>query len=147
MYETISMGQAPQGQLARPNFSAGLLVAFAVVSLVLVGAGLFATMSALVQQRAREIGVSIALGARPAQFGGYVLKRGLRLAGVGLIAGLLSALVATRLIKRLLFGVAPADPLVLLGTAVLIAAIAVAASLAPTLRAMRVGPVLSLRQD
>lgn len=147
VYETISMGQAMQGQLARPRFSAGLLAAFAGVTLVLVGAGLFATMSALVQQRTREIGIRIALGARPAQLGSYVLKRGLRLAGVGLIAGLLSALVATRLIKRLLFGVAPADPLVLLATAVLVTAIAVAASLAPTLRAMRVDPVLSLRQD
>jgi putative ABC transport system permease protein len=147
IYQTTSMGQAMEGQLARPRFSASLLIAFAAVILLLVGAGLFATVSALVQQRTREIGVRIALGARPVQLGRYVLKRGLRIAGIGLVVGLAGSLLATRLIERLLFGVRPADPLVLVLTAVLITAIAVAASLAPTVRAMRVDPMLSLRAE
>jgi putative ABC transport system permease protein len=147
VYETTSMGQAMQGQLARPRFSASLLIAFAGVTLFLVGTGLFATVSALVQQRTKEIGVRIALGARPAQLGRYVLARGLRVAGIGLGAGLVASLVATSLIRGLLFGVQPADPLVLTLTAVLMTAIAVAASLVPTVRAMRMDPMLSLRTE
>ena len=147
VYQTTSMGQAMQGQLARPRFSASLLIAFAGVTLLLVGAGLFATVSALVQQRTREIGVRMALGARPIVLGRTILKQGLRIAGIGLVAGLASSLLATRLLTRLLYGVTPADPLVLGVTAVLITAIAVAASLAPALRAMRVDPMLSLRAE
>lgn len=147
VYETTSMGQAMQVQLARPRFSASLLIAFASVTLLLVGAGLFATVSALVQQRTREIGIRIALGARPAQLGRYILRRGLRIAGIGLVAGLVSSLLATRLIRGLLFGVQPADPLVLLLTAAIITTIAVIACLAPTLQAARIDPMLSLRED
>lgn len=147
VFETTSMGQAIQGQLARPRFSASLLIAFAGVTLFLVGAGLFATVSALVQQRTREIGIRIALGARPAQLGRYILRRGLRIAGIGLAAGLASSLLATRLIRRLLLGVQPADPVVILFTAVIITMIAVVACLAPTLKAARVDPIASLRED
>jgi len=147
VYETTSMDQAMQRQLARPRFSASLLIAFSVVTLVLVGAGLFATVSALVQQRTREIGVRIALGAGPVQLGRYVVRRGLRIAGIGLIAGLAVSMLTARLIKGLLYGVQPADPLVLALTALLITTIAVAASLAPTIRAMRVDPMLSLKAE
>ncbi|MEO8223530.1 MAG: FtsX-like permease family protein, partial [Gammaproteobacteria bacterium] len=147
VYQSVSMGQAMESQLARPRFSASLLIGFAGVTLLLVAAGLFATVSALVQQRTREIGVRIALGARPVQLGRYVLARGLRLAGIGLLVGLVSSLLATRLIGSLLFGVGPVDPLVLVVTAVLITAIAAGASLGPTIRAMRVDPVVSLRAE
>lgn len=147
VYQTTSISQAMDGQLARPRFSASLLVGLAGVTLVLVGAGLFATVSAMVQQRTREIGVRIALGASPVQLGRYVLRRGLAIAGAGLATGLVASLLATRLIERLLFGVEPADPLVLLATAATIAGIAVAASLIPTLRAMRVDPLVSLRGE
>jgi ABC-type antimicrobial peptide transport system permease subunit len=147
VYEATSMSQAMQGQLARPRFSASLLIGFAGVTLLLVGAGLFATVSALVQQRTREIGVRMALGARPIQLGRFVLKRGLRIAGIGLVAGVAASLLATRLISGLLYGVKPTDPRVLVGTVALITIIAVAASLAPTVRAMRVDPVVSLRAE
>jgi predicted permease len=146
-YETISMRQAVAGQLARPRFSAGLLVAFAGVTLLMVGAGLFATISALVQQRTREIGIRIALGARPVQLGRYILRRAIRIMTVGLAAGLASSVLATRLIQGLLFGVEPADPLVLAGTAIVIGGITLVACLAPTARATRVDPMLSLRAD
>ena len=102
VYQTTSMGPAMQGQLARPRFSASLLIAFAGVTLLLVGAGLFATVSALV--RTREIGVRLALGARPIVLGRTILKNGLRIAGIGLVAGLVSSLLATRLITRQLEG-------------------------------------------
>jgi putative ABC transport system permease protein len=147
VFETTSMGQAIQGQLARPRFSASLLTGFAGVTLLLVGAGLFATISALVQQRTREIGVRIALGARPVQLGRYILRRGLRIAAIGLVAGLAFSLLATRLIRRLLFGIQSTDPLVLLLTAAIITTIAVVACLAPTVQAARIDPMVSLRED
>lgn len=147
VYEATSMGEAMREQLARPLFSASLLVGFACVTLLLAGAGLFATFSALVQQRTREIGVRIALGARPVELAGFLLRRGIRIAGAGLIAGLFSSLLVTRLLRRLLFGVQPADPIVLVLTAVLITTITVLACLAPTLHAARIDPMLSLRAD
>jgi predicted permease len=146
-YETISMDQAMAGQLARPRFSASLFMAFASVTLLLVGAGLYATVSALVQQRARDIGIRIALGARPIELGRFIMRRGLRIIGVGLAVGLAASVLGTRVIRNLLFGVAPADPVVLLLTAAVITTIALVACLVPTARATRIDPMLSLRAD
>jgi hypothetical protein len=146
-YETISMDQAMMGQLARPRFSASLFMAFASVTLLLVGAGLYATVSALVQQRARDIGIRIALGARPIELGRFIMRRGLRIIGVGLAVGLAASVLGTRVIRNLLFGVAPADPVVLLLTAAVITTIALVACLVPTARATRIDPMLSLRAD
>lgn len=147
VYETTSLSQAMEGQLARPRFSASLLAGLAGVTLVLMGAGLFATASALVQQRSRDIGVRMALGARPVQLGRHVLRRGLVIAGSGLATGLVASLLATRLIERLLFGVKPADLVVLMATVAIIAGISIAASLIPAWRAMRVDPLVSLRAE
>jgi predicted lysophospholipase L1 biosynthesis ABC-type transport system permease subunit len=147
VFETTSIGQAIKRQLARPRFSASLLIAFAGVTMLLVGCGLFATLAALVQQRTREIGIRFALGARPLQLGRSILGRGLAIAGIGLLTGLAASLLATRLIRRLLFGVQPMGPLVLLFTSVLITGIAVLACLGPSLRAVRVDPMRSLREE
>jgi ABC-type antimicrobial peptide transport system permease subunit len=89
----------------------------------------------------------MALGAERARVLRSVMGEGLQLAGIGLVAGLTGAVVLTRLMQTLLFGVRPGDPATLAGVAVLITAVAAAASLVPAVRATRVDPIVVLRDE
>ena len=122
-----------------------LLCAFAVVALALTAAGLYGVMAFLVRQRTREIGVRMALGASPRQVLALVVGQGgmLTLAGIGV--GVPAALVLTRWLRTLLFGVSPADPRVYVGVSLLLGAVALAAVAIPSIRATRVDPVSALR--
>ena len=101
----------------------------------------------IVAQRRREIGVRMALGAQPRDVIVDVLGQGLRLAGIGIVIGLGLALAATRLLNTLLFGTSPTDALTFAAVAMLLVAIAAAASLVPALRASRVNPLIALRDE
>jgi len=100
-----------------------------------------------VTQRTREIGVRMALGARPAQALGLVARESAAVVGIGLLLGLAGALATARFFARLLFGVGPLDPLALLAATLLLSAVALVATLAPARRAALVDPAVALRAE
>jgi ABC-type antimicrobial peptide transport system permease subunit len=100
-----------------------------------------------VSHREQEIGLRAALGATPHQIIGAMLRDGMRLAAGGLVAGILLALVAARLVSSFLYGVTPADPLTFVGVSLLLLATMLAASWIPARRAAKVDPVVALRKE
>ena len=136
-----------EGPLAQPRLNAFLLVVFAVAGVALAAIGLFGIMMTAVRQRAREIGVRQALGATPRDLKRMVLKRGLAIAGVGLIVGVAGALMTNRLIAALLYDVSPSDALTLGAVAALLLAVAALASAIPARSTTRIDPVEALRVE
>ena len=133
--------------VARPRLIAGLLGLFAVLALVLGAVGIYGVLSYTVGQRQREIGVRLALGARPAEVLRMVLNGGMRLAGLGAALGVAGALVLSRVMGSILYGVAPHDPLAFGAAVVLLMGVALVACLVPARRAMRVDPAVTLRAE
>ncbi len=121
--------------------------AFAAAAAGLAAMGLYAVVSLLVGQSRREIGIRMALGAQARDVLALVLTRSLRLAGVGMAAGLAATLLLSRVVSTLLFSVAPTDPSVLSAICVLLAAAAAAASYIPARRATRLDPARALRAE
>jgi ABC-type antimicrobial peptide transport system permease subunit len=130
-----------------PRMLMQLFAVFAGFALLLASIGTYGVLSYVVTQRRREIGIRMALGAGRALILRSVMGQGLMLTCVGLVTGLTGALVLTRLMETLLFGVRPTDPATLAGVAALIAAVAAAASLIPAVRATRVDPLVALRAE
>jgi predicted permease len=124
-----------------------LLGAFSLLALLLAAVGLYGVLAQLARERAREFGVRLALGGRPAQVGALVLGEGLRLAALGGVLGFAGALVAGRALGGLLHGVSPGDPVALGGTAGLLLATAAAAALPSVLRTARLDPAAVLRDE
>ena len=134
-------------ELVRPRFGAVLLATFGALALVLAAIGTYGLIAYAVAQRTREIGIRMALGARPRMIVGEILGRGMKLAGLGVCLGIIGALALTRLIRGLLAGVTANDPLSFaLSVALLIAGAALACVL-PARRASRVDPVVALRSE
>ncbi|HEV2983898.1 MAG TPA: ABC transporter permease [Vicinamibacterales bacterium] len=133
--------------LGAQRIVASLTVIFAGLALVLSAVGLYSVLSYAVSQRRAEIGIRMALGARPGQVVRLVMRGGLQLVVVGLTLGLAGATGAARLIRTLLFNVQPLDPLVYGGVAALFTVVATLACLLPSLRASRIDPLLALRSD
>jgi ABC-type antimicrobial peptide transport system permease subunit len=124
-----------------------LLGIFAVLALVLAGIGIYGVLSYMVGQRTREIGVRIALGAQRFDVLRLVMKNGAQMTFIGLLIGLAAALGLTRLMRSMLFGVKPSDPLTFVAVAALLGAIAMLACYVPARRAMKVDPIEALRQE
>jgi ABC-type antimicrobial peptide transport system permease subunit len=114
---------------------------------VLAAVGVYGLISYTVAQRTREIGIRVALGASPRQVLTPVVREGIVLALAGIGVGLVGALVATREIETFLYDVRPSDPITLLVVALLLLAVAGAASYVPSRRALRVDPVVALRAE
>ncbi len=133
--------------VAQPRFYAVLLGAFASVALLLAIVGIYGVVSYSVAQRTREIGVRMALGASSTDVLRLVVGSGVRVAAVGVVAGLAGAFVLTRLMSSLLFDVAPTDPLTFALAPAVLLAVAVAACLIPARRAIKVDPAVALRQE
>jgi predicted permease len=133
-------------EIARPRIVFLMMSVFAVFGLLLAAAGLYAVLSCLVAQRLREIGIRLALGARPRDVGRLILGSGLRLTSVGLAAGIGLALALVRVMRTLLYEVEPSDPTSVVLVSLLLLAVALAASWIPARRAMRVDPVSLLRE-
>ena len=133
--------------MAPTRFAMSLIALFALVAMVLAAVGLYGVLSYLTGQRAHEFGVRLALGAGRAEIFRLVVMRGLVMAGLGIVLGTLAALWLTRIIAKLLIGVRPTDPLTFAAVAAFLLIVVVAACLVPARRAMRVDPLVSLRQD
>ncbi|HEY6401041.1 MAG TPA: FtsX-like permease family protein, partial [Blastocatellia bacterium] len=146
-FEITTVEQA-LAKLDRPRtFQTQLIGAFAVSSLLLSALGLYGLMSYLVAQRAKEIGIRVALGAQRREVLKLVIRQGMAVALPGVLLGLGAALALTRLIKSLLFGVSATDPLTFIGIALLLLFVAFAACVIPAWRATKVDPLVALRCD
>jgi putative ABC transport system permease protein len=124
-----------------------MLGAFAAFALLLAAIGVYGVISYLVTQSTHDIGVRVALGARPSQILGLVVRQGALLAAIGIAAGLAGSVALTRLMSSLLFGVSPTDALTFASVAAILAAVVCAASLIPARRATAVDPMVALRDE
>lgn len=133
--------------LAERRFSMLLLGIFALVALCVAAAGLYGVISYLVAQRTREVGIRIAVGARPADVMRLVVGQGAALATVGVACGILAALALTRFLAGMVYGVGTTDPLTFAGVAGVLLGVAALASWVPARRAVRVDPMVALREE
>ena len=124
-----------------------LLAIFAVVALVLAGVGIYGVISYSVAQRTHEIGIRMALGARPTEVLRLVVGQVLVLAMIGVIIGLVLAVATTRVLSGLLFGVSTTDPATFTVISLLLMGVALAASSVPARRAIRIDPMIALRYE
>ncbi len=138
---TESIGASLFGQ----KTAAVMLGVLGIVALVLSATGLYSVTAYSVAQRTREIGLRMALGARPADVFALVVRRGMRLTLVGVALGMVAALAVTRLASSLLVHVSATDPLVFAGASIFLAAVALAANYLPARRATRIDPNEALR--
>jgi putative ABC transport system permease protein len=133
--------------LARPRLYAAMLAAFAALALLLAGIGLYGLMAYGVSQRTHEIGIRMALGAQRRSITRGVLVQGAWLAGVGLTVGVAAAVLLTRLLQNLLFGITATDAATYGLVALVLAMVALIAAYVPARRAARVDPMVALRCD
>jgi putative ABC transport system permease protein len=133
--------------LSKPRFTMLVLGMFAALALALAAIGIHGVISYGVVQRTREIGIRMALGARPGLVLRQVAREGLLLAGVGTLLGLVGSFAFGRVLRSLLFGISPVDPITYVGVTLFLAGVAVAASYAPARRAARVDPMVALRAE
>ena len=147
IYDVKTMEERVAASVERRRFSAMLLGLFAGLAFALALIGLNGVISYLVAQRTHEIGVRMALGARPAGVLRLVLAQALGMAAAGVVTGLIVAFFATRLLANQLYGVEPVDPTTFLAVPTMLTAAALAASSIPALRATRVDPLVALRYE
>ena len=145
--DITSLQSEVENSVDQPRFRAMLIGIFALLALILAAVGVYGLISYTVTQRTREIGIRVALGAAPRQILIPVIREGLRLALVGIGLGLIGAFAAMRALTAFLFGVGASDPLTFAGVALLLLAVATAASYIPSRRALRVDPVVALRAE
>jgi predicted permease len=145
LYDVRPMRERVADAMGYARFSALLLAAFAVVALALAALGTYGVISFGVSQRTREIGIRVALGATRRSVLRLVVGQGVWLAAIGGGLGLAGALVATRVLRSLLYGVAPSDPLTLVSIVALLTGAVILASWIPARRAAGVHPVEALR--
>jgi predicted permease len=124
-----------------------ILVTLAGIALLLSGIGVYGLLAYMVSQRAREIGIRMALGGAPAGVARMIVRQGMTLALLGLVPGVAGAFLAARAMRALLFGVPPTDPATLLISVGLVLFMTLAGSFLPALRAVRVNPMLALRTE
>ncbi|HXJ87611.1 MAG TPA: ABC transporter permease [Candidatus Binatia bacterium] len=145
--DVLTMQQIIEQSLGNASLSAGLVLGFAVMSLILASVGLYGVLSYLTTQRTGEIGVRMALGARRGEVVRLMLGDGLRPACYGLVLGLAASVGAVRLIQSMLYGTRPLDPAIFAAVAATLLATAVLACLLPAWRASRIDPMQALRTE
>jgi predicted permease len=122
-----------------------LLAAFSGFALILASLGIYAVISYGVHQRTQELGIRMALGASPRDLQASILVRTLALAGLGILIGVATSSILSRVLTGLLFGVTPTDPVTFLGMAVILTTVALVAGYLPARRASRIDPMIALR--
>jgi predicted permease len=147
VYSVETMHEVISSSMAARRLSMILLACFAVLALALSCVGIYGVISYLVGERTREIGVRMALGARRSDVLRLILGQGARMAGLGVVPGILLALGLTRLMSSQLFGITAHDPLTFAGVALIFVVVALAACYIPARRAARVDPMVALRYE
>ena len=142
-----TMDEVVSHSVAYQRFSTTLLAVFAAIALLLAAVGIYGVMAYSVQQRTQEIGIRMTLGASPGKVRGMVVRQGMLLACIGVVIGVAGGLAITRVMRSLLFGVKPWDPLMFAVTAILLALVALLACYVPARRASRVDPLIALRYE
>jgi ABC-type antimicrobial peptide transport system permease subunit len=143
----FTLSSARGDAVARPRLLTTLLSLFGALGLLLGGIGLYGVLAYFVLHRRREIGVRVALGADAGRVQRMVVARGLSLAGAGILAGLAGALVLTRFMRGVLFGVGTTDLPTFAGVTVTLLGVAFLASWIPARRASRVDPMITMRAE
>lgn len=146
LYAVTSLEDRLGAYLTQRRFQTSLLTAFSVVALLMAVIGIYGLIHYSVAIRTQEIGIRIAIGARPGDIFRIIFQEGLRLTAIGLILGIAGALLAGRAAASLLFGVTATDPLTFLTVSLLLTVAAAAACYFPARRAMKVDPIVVLRQ-
>ncbi len=141
-----SLTETVSASLAQRRFSMEMVGLFALTSLLLATLGIYGVISFLVSERTHEIGIRLALGAARTSILNLILRQGLRLALTGAVVGLLAALIVSRFIATLLYGVRPADPLTFAAVAIRFLFVALLACYLPARRATKVDPMVALRE-
>jgi putative ABC transport system permease protein len=132
---------------ARPRVQASVFVMFGALALIIAAVGLYGVMAYGVEQRRREIGLQLALGALPRTVLGAVVREGVVLAGIGVAAGAALAWISSGALEGLLYDTRPTDPMIFVAAAATLMAVACLATLAPAFRATRVDPLVVLREE
>jgi putative ABC transport system permease protein len=147
VFNVVSMNDILDRSLASRRFSADLVGGFAGLAVLLASIGIYGLLAYMVGQRSREIGIRMALGARRGDILRMFLRKGVALAGVGIVAGLVFSAAAASMMASLLYRVRPHDPAVFLIVPLLLLAVAVLASYLPARRATKVNPIVALRES
>jgi len=147
VYDLRPLSDLVDGALAQSRFYLTLLASFAGSALLLAAVGLYGVIAYAVQQRSREIGVRMALGASAATVLRMVVREGIGMAAMGVVLGLAGAAALTRLLQTLLFGVTATDPVTFVAVAAVLTLVTIAASLIPARRAAAIDPQRALRMD
>lgn len=147
VFAVETMDQIIASLLAPRRFRMLLLGLFAMLALVLAAVGIFGVISYSAAQRAREIGVRMALGAQRSDVFRMIVGQGLKLAIVGVVIGIGGALALTRFLSSLLYGVKPTDPLTFIAVSLVLTAVALLACYIPARRAAKVDPMVALRHE
>ena len=147
VYRIMPLEQIAEDGRWQNRFTMILLTLFAALALILATAGIYAVISFLTLQRTREIGIRMALGARPADILRMVTGQGVALAALGVVFGMMASLAAGRVLASRLYGVTATDPLTLAAGSVLLMLVAAAASAGPAMRAASVAPADALRRE
>jgi putative ABC transport system permease protein len=148
IFDIQSMNQALDGGgFYEFRLGAYLAAALGLLGLILAAVGVYGVVSYSTSQRTREIGIRMALGARPADIWQSIFRQGLVIVGLGALAGIVIALGLTRVMSHMLFGVSASDPVTYLGVTILIAAVTLVACYIPARRAAKVDPMVALRYE
>jgi predicted permease len=147
VYNIATMQQRVHESVARQRFAMTMLGAFAFFAMLLAAVGVYGVMSFLVTQGTPDIAIRMALGAQRKSILSLVFRQGMSLASIGVVTGLIGAYSLTRLMGGLLFGVSARDPLTFAGVTVLLTMVAFSACYFPARRAMRVDPMVALREE
>jgi len=146
VFNVSSMNDVLDRSLASRRFSADLVGGFAGLAVLLASIGIYGLLAYMVGQRSREIGIRMALGARQDDILSMFLHKGVALAGVGIVAGLIFSAFTASMLASLLYGVRPHDPAVFMAVPLLLLAVAALASYLPARRATKIDPMFALRE-
>jgi putative ABC transport system permease protein len=147
VFQAETLDDVLSASLSVRRFSMELVALFAATALLLAGLGIYGTISYVVNEQRREMAIRLALGAQRGNILKMVLRQGLGLATAGAGVGLVGALIVSHLMASLLYGVSPTDLPTFVGVTFVLAAVALAASYIPALRAMRLDPITTLHSE